>query len=354
MSASFDPYSVLLREAARQSVAGAFSRFLDKEINIAAGTRSRASGSHNRVREILVDESDTDDEFPRILRDADTDFLGGSFARHTKIRPLDDIDIYFPIDGCGLVYTSHGRTLGYSVLTDDASLENPLVVGGDRWMNGSNISSKKLIDGFAKVLRGYYPSTTRIRRAGEAVNITTTAFGFDIVPCFALRPHTPFESAFYLIPDGNDGWIRTNPRLDHDVSSRLQSQNAKTHRPAVKLLKWWNLNRFATKFGSYYIELAIMRALDSLNNVGVAHASIAEAVAHAFVAVSTAAANGNLASWIPNAPPVEAPSLSVVERIELATTTANAASALTKERAGDIGGALKEWAKVFGDSFPTE
>lgn len=354
MTAGFDPYAALLKEASKRSVAGAFSQFLDKEINITSGTRSRASDSHNNVRDKLVDESDRDAKFPRILRDADTDFLGGSFSRHTKIWPLDDIDIYFPLDGCGLSYMSQGRTLPYTVLTDDASLENPLIKGGNRWMDGSNISSKKLIDGFASVLRGYYPSTTRIRSAGEAVNVKTTSFGFDIVPCFALRNNIQFASTFYLIPDGNNGWIHTNPRIDQDVSLRLQSRNAKSHRPAVKLIKWWNLNRFAKKFGSYYAELAIMRSLDLLNNAGVAHTSISEAVTHGFGALNAAALNGDMESWIPNAPPVEAPVLNIAERTNLLLTSIIASNALAKEQVGDVSGALKEWAKVFGDSFPTE
>jgi len=39
-----------------------------------------------------------------LLSREDSDFLGGSFARHTKIWPLDDIDIFFPMDGGTLVY----------------------------------------------------------------------------------------------------------------------------------------------------------------------------------------------------------------------------------------------------------
>lgn len=354
MSTGQNPYLILLKEAASRTVSGAFTRFLKQEINIVVGTRSRASDSHNRVRDLLIDESDTDDEFPRILRDEDVDFLGGSFARHTKIWPLDDIDIYFPIDGCGLVYTSRGGTLPYTVVTDDASLQNPLLKGGDRWMEGTSVSSKKLIDGFATMLHAHYPSTTRIRRAGEAVNIKTTAFGFDIVPCFSLHPHNPWEFKFYLIPDGNDGWIRTNPRLDNDISSRLQSNNAKSHRPAVKLAKWWNENRFGGKIESYYIELAIMRAVDTLNATGVFHSSVAEATAHAFAAVSAALSNGDLASWISNAPPVEALNLTVAEKLTVAFAAQSAWNAVTKERAGDIAGALSEWADVFGDSFPSE
>jgi hypothetical protein len=351
MTMGFRSYVQIVGNAASQSVDRAFTKFLDKNINIPAGTRSRASVSHNHVRDILVDESYEDDEFPRILRDQDADFLGGSFSRHTKIWPLDDIDIYIPIDGTRLIYSTGSRKLPYTVVSDDSSLESPLLIGGDRWMEGTSLSSKKLIDGFANVLRRTYPSTTRVRRAGEAVNIETTSFGFDIVPCFLLRPHNPIEFEFYVIPDGEDGWIHTNPRIDDHVSLELQRNNNKTHRPAVKLVKWWNENRFGDKFDSYYIELAIMRSVQKLNGSGLFHVSVAEAVAHAFAGLASAADGGDLASWIRTAPAVEVSKLTLSERIDLALAAQTANAAFAKERAGDLQGAHKEWSSVFGDLF---
>ena len=112
----------------------------------------------------------------------------------------------------------------------------------DRWMEGSYLSSQKLIDGFAKVLRRHYPAQTRIRRAGEAINVKMDKLGYDVVPCFSLTADYRNEPPFYVIPDGKNGWIHTNPRIDNEVSERLQRFNDKTFRPAVKLLKWWNVS----------------------------------------------------------------------------------------------------------------
>lgn len=344
--------SMLLKEAARTSVGGTFEGFINREITIPQGTRGKASRSQNALRGHLNDEHTNDPTFPRILSDADADFLGGSFARHTKTWPLDDIDIYLPIDGAGLVYTSYGNKLPYTVLTDDAEQSNPLLSDRARWMDGNNISSQKLIAGFAEVLRDHYPTTTRVRRAGEAVAVTlSNDMGFDVVPCFALTHVYGTEYPFYLIPDGNDRWIRTNPKLDTEVSSNLHAANNKTHRRAVKLVKWWNENRFGGFFDSYYIELAIMRDTANRNRSGLFDTSVSAATAAAFAALSAAAAAGNLASWITQAPSVEAPSLTVAQRLILSLAQSNAANALAWEQNGSPTKAIESWASVFGDTF---
>jgi hypothetical protein len=218
-----------------QTVNGAFEQFLDKEINISRDTRMRASTSHNHLREFL--EVKTAGQCSRILSEADADFLGGSFARHSKIWPLDDIDIFFPLDGHGLIYSRGGGRAPYTVLSDGVLSRNPLLEAPQRWMEEIYISSRKLIDGFKNVLAPHYPATTRVRRAGEAVNVETTEFGFDIVPCFSLRPNDGTAIDVYVMPDGNNGWIETNPRIDTDWSAHLQEKNNKLFRPAVKLVK---------------------------------------------------------------------------------------------------------------------
>ena len=99
-----------------KSVSQCFEDMLSEKINIVAGTRAKASDSQNHLRDFLTSEHSHDGTFPRIL--ADSDFLGGSFARHTKIWPLDDIDIFTPLDGEGLTYVRSGQKLPYTVVGD--------------------------------------------------------------------------------------------------------------------------------------------------------------------------------------------------------------------------------------------
>jgi hypothetical protein len=102
----YDATKTALREliAKLKTVKSAFEKFIDKELLITQGYRSQASDSHNALREYLRTENDRDKSFPPILKNADSDFIGGSYGRETKIWPLDDIDIYVPLDGFGLVY----------------------------------------------------------------------------------------------------------------------------------------------------------------------------------------------------------------------------------------------------------
>lgn len=354
MNGRYSGLQALLMEGARLTVAGAFNQFLDKEINIPRGARSAASTSQNHLRDFLNAEADRDVCFPRILSNVDSDFLGGSFARHSKIWPLDDIDVFFPLDGHSLVYSRYGSRLPYTVLTDAVLDYNPLLSAPARWMTGSSISSRKVIDGFAKVLRRHYPVETRIRRAGEAVNVTMDHLGFDVVPCFSLRPDSRSETPFYVIPDGEDGWIHTNPRIDSDVSAQLQSKNDKKFRPAVKLVKWWNVNRFADQLSSYYIELGMMHGFLNKNQWGACVSVVSDSVALGFESLRDAAFTGNLTGWIPSAPPVERGNISADDLQFLNDVAGAARNAVNAEVAGDSQRALEIWRAIFGPKFPID
>ena len=74
--------------------------FLDKEINLSQDHISQGSKSHIYIRDLLSNRRNTDSSFPWLL---DGDFLSGSYARGTKLHPLDDIDVMIILDGAGLV-----------------------------------------------------------------------------------------------------------------------------------------------------------------------------------------------------------------------------------------------------------
>ncbi len=345
-----------LTEVRARTVSGAFESLLNREINISREIRGIASTSQNHLREFLATERQRDPTFPRILSIADTDFLGGSFARHTKNWPLDDIDVYLPLDGHALIYQQGGFRLPYTVLSDNVMWDNPLLDG--RWMDGAYISSSKLINEFALVLRRHYPRETEVRPNGAAVSIRMThgatksgdGLGYDVVPCFSLKPDHPNELAFYLIPDGHNGWIRTNPRLDTSLTEKLQANNSKTFRKTVKLIKYWNTNILNGGLGSYYIELAITRAF-LRENCYRSITSVSSGVALGFSAIQQALGNGNQESWIPFAPPVESGYLNEVQRFQVSYATFLSEEARRHEDAGRESDALQSWQQVFGSRF---
>jgi hypothetical protein len=349
-----------LRESRGLSVDGAFEQFLEKEINITKATRSRASTSQQHIREFLNDKADRDDTFPRILSIQDSDFLGGSFARHTKNWPLDDIDIYFPLDGVGLFYSMGGSRLPYTVVSDGVLDANPLLAGRDRWMNGPYISSRKLIDGFEEVLSRHYHAS-KVKGVGEAVNVQLThgegedndGLAFDVVPAFFLRPFRSSDQEFYLIPDGDDGWIRTNPRLDKTISDDLNRKNGRTLRKAVKLCKWWNTYKLGGRLQSYYSELAVMVAFFNANQRGSTITAISVATAMAFEAVRDAARRGDQEPLVQGAPRVERGDLTENDHRRLDLAVERSQLAIYYESQGLVADASNTWRLIFGDSFPS-
>jgi hypothetical protein len=347
--------AAVLKSAAKQTVNSAFDNFLDKKINIAPGIRSTASASHNHLRDFLASVTKKDEGFPRVLSKNDTDFLGGSFARHTKIWPLDDIDVYVPLDGHNLVYLQGGTTLPYTVISDGVLQSNPLL--SQRWMNGNYISSRRLINEFVLVLKEHY-SRSEVRPDGQAVRISTKigeteeadGIGFDVVPCFSLKAHDG-SHRFYLIPDGSDSWIRTNPRIDEILADDLNSKNGKTYRKAVKLVKYWNDNALGGRVRSYYIELSIAKEFLRLNGKGSYVTTISEGVMIAFRALDSALAVGDQSSLVQGAPAVKPGTLEYLDSLLVAVAKTQAQEAYDYETIGMGDDALKRWRKVFGDVF---
>jgi hypothetical protein len=211
------------------------------------------------------------------------------------------------------------------------------------------------------VLKRHYPAETTVGVNGCAVAVRLThgesslneGLGYDIVPCFRLQPDDASELFFYLMPDGNNGWIRTNPRVDAYVADELQSFHDGLYRKVIKIVKHWNQNQFWNTFKSYYIELAISLRFLELKSAGSPIQSISVGVYVAFEALRAAALAGNLSSFIKNAPAVKAPDMNTADHQYLDSIHSIMAEAVTREFAGRTADAVANWAIVLGSSFPS-
>ncbi len=344
-----------LSEYRAKSISQSFEDLLTNSINIPEGIRSTASTSHQNLREFLQEECGRDSSFPPSSRPRIVTFFGGSFARHTKTWPLDDIDIYFPLDGGNLFYYMNGAVLPYSVATDGLAW-NPLLT--PRWANGSWVSSSKLIDGFASVLKRRF-SQTKVKPSGQAVTVQMThgassasdGLGYDIVPCFSLSPNQQGECRFYLMPDGRGGWIRTNPRYDGVVADMLQEDHNKLFRKTVKLLKYWNAEQLNGKLNSYFIELTIARAFWDKGCKRESISTLPYGVALAFWAVQQAVTRGVQDPWLSDAPPVYPGDVLAGGLVVVKSATDLACAAWEDEKASRMASAAAKWRRVFGDRF---
>jgi hypothetical protein len=345
-----------LLEYRAKGVSQCFEELLTSSINIAEGIRSTASTSQQNLRRFLQDECKSDPGFPPVLAIADRDFLGGSFDRHTKTWPLDDIDIYLPLDGAKLFYYERGAVLPYTVASDGIAW-NPLLTA--RWANGPWVSSSKLVEGFASVLKRRFPHT-KIKPKGQAVTVQMTqganavsdGLGYDIVPCFSLSSRQQGELGFYLMPDGHGGWIRTNPRYDSFMADLLQKEHNGLFRKVVKLLKYWNAEQLNSKLNSYFIELTIARIFLEKGGKREPISVLSYGVALAFWAVQQAVTRGVQEPWVANAPPVYPGEVLAGHVIRLKAATDLACAAWDDEQASRMASAAAKWKRVLGPRFP--
>jgi hypothetical protein len=122
------------------------------------------------------------------------------------------------------------------------------------------LNSEKVINKFKNMLKHVREySRSEVKRNGEAVvlNLISKDWSFDIVPCF----HTVKESdgrSFYLIPNGDGGWKKTDPTIDRAVvESENQRLNGKVLE-LIRLAKRWNKTKKAHTIPSYLLEAMLL------------------------------------------------------------------------------------------------
>jgi predicted nucleotidyltransferase len=145
----------------------------------------------------------------------DNSFLTGSYARHTKTKPLKDIDIFFVLKES----EKHYREKAPSVIIGDFQ--------------------KALIDKYGK---------DAVRPQSRSVNVDFGVLidsddntdyrivSVDVVPAFAAGDN--FE-----IPDTGSGkWIKTNPKIHADKAVAAHQAYSSEWKGLVRMVKYWNNN----------------------------------------------------------------------------------------------------------------
>jgi hypothetical protein len=173
-----------------------------------------AQNRHRRIREKL-----------EAAWDVDRTFLTGSYDRHTKIKPLEDVDIFAVIKSDGA--QGHFRD------------EPP-----DRIVTAL---VTELDDKFKHV-----------EPSGMAVRISMSdddgQASFELVPAFA-HAASGFEA-----PDPDRGrWIRTDPNVHADLTSAKNAACSGKWVPFVKMVKGWNRQAGKPVPQSFLIEVMALR-----------------------------------------------------------------------------------------------
>ena len=136
-----------------------------------------------------------------------TDFLTGAYRRHTKTKPLRDVDIMI-------------------VLRDTSYL---------------SMHPHEILEEVRKALAVHY-GAARVCTDRRAVRVdfgiggwmTGEVISFDVVPAFEEGDH-------YLIPDDRLGiWVSTNPKIHAELATTANKNFDGQWKPLVKMIKKWN------------------------------------------------------------------------------------------------------------------
>jgi hypothetical protein len=170
----------------------AFSN-LRSQLEITETESDLARRRHKEIRDHVASEWELED-----------DFLTGSYRRHTKTKKLKDVDIFVVVKGDGA--QGHLRDLGPSALLQELKL----------------------------VLDKKYDDVVIDRMA------CTIGFGSDEIVSFDVVPAFKRTAGGYEIPDTQTGWINTNPKRHHELTSAKNAACDDKWVPFIKMVKGAN------------------------------------------------------------------------------------------------------------------
>lgn len=271
----------------------------------------------------------------------------GSFARRTKCRDLDDIDLMIGIAANEATYNSSDPWDNVKITANANDIAQNACMRDDGTLN-----STKVVNKFKKALEGVREySRSDIHRNGEAVvlNLKSKDWSFDIVPCF----HTVEESdgrAYYLIPNGKGNWKKTDPLKDKEhVTATNQAKDGRLLE-LVRLIKRWNETKNAGSVPSYLLETMIVYHADSVTELD-------QYIDFRFKKAMKYIADSILAS-VSDMKDIQGDinTLSYTSRLSLQskaqTVYEKACTAWDYEKSGDHEKAIKKWGEIFGSDFP--
>ena len=286
----------------------AFEKFRQR-LELSETERQDAVRRHNEVRACIGEGFDID-----------RDFLTGSYARHTKTKPLKDVDIFF----CLGENDRHWRSNPPSDVLD--AFEESLV--------------KKY--GADSVEGGRRCVTVEFDKRNPTADDEGKVLCNDAVPPYELDDG-------YEIPDRDLGkWIKTDPDTHKEKSTAKNKECGGKWVPLVKMLKRWNRSAEKPISPSFLIEVM---ALDLVDPPFTKYPS---EVRRFFAA----AQNGIMRDWPDPAgygPPVSDQMNTDNCRIAvdaLRAAEVKAARAVHLEQQGKTGEALALWREIMGKYFP--
>ena len=290
------------------TVPEAFDKFR-RRLEITKTEQDDAARRQKEVRECINNDFD-------IKRD----FLTGSYARHTKTKPLKDVDIFFVL--------------------------------GEEEQQRRKDPPGKTIDAFEDCLVGKY-GRENVERGRRCVTVEfekrnpgpdeeSKVLSIDAVPAFEKGSH-------YELPDDFEGlWIASDPEVHKDQATAKNKELGGNWVPLVKMAKAWNREHGKVIRPSFLVEVMAQDLVDGPFN------NYQDEVRRFF-----AAAEASIGDEWPDpaglGPPVsDQMDFGRVERAKEALRDAEikATRAFREEQNGRQAEAIRLWREILGQYFP--
>lgn len=181
----------------------AFRKFKNR-LELNDKEQKNASARQTEVRDYLVTKFAID-----------RSFLTGSYARHTKTKPLKDIDIFFVLKESEKHYRSKAPSVVIGAFYD--------VLVEKYGKDAVRKQSRSVNIDFGEVIDADDNTDYRV-------------VSVDVVPAFAAGDD-------YEIPDDDTGkWIKTNPEIHASKATAAHQAFSNEWKGLVRMVKYWNNN----------------------------------------------------------------------------------------------------------------
>lgn len=234
------------------TVIQAFNEFMKDTVNLDSEITKGAISSRDWLINQIANFKSKESDFPTPYGEINISF--GSFARKTKIKELDDIDIMIGLSGQGSSYMTYSDRIEITVSGEAVNLLKLC------HSNSKSLNSKRVINKFVSTCSNVPQySRAEIKRNQEAavLNLSSYPWSFDIVPCFITSEDLNGKS-YYLIPDGNGYWKKTDPRIDKERTTRINQYHDGSILQVIRILKYWNRKAAMPTMSSYLLETMVL------------------------------------------------------------------------------------------------
>lgn len=326
-----------------RTVQAAFDLFRANTVDLDPAQTQAARKSRDHLLAQMDGLSSSDSAFPKFTGDRE---LFGSFARNTKIRPLDDIDIMPVLDAFGLTLSWAGAKARLQVSKPSAPLAP--------WADDSGyVNSRRLLNAVKSGLsRLATYNNAELHRNQQAVTLKLSSYpwNFDLVPSLRVSNSGPENTDYFLIPDGQSDWMQSDPRKAHEAATSLNQAHDGQFIPSVRLLKFWKNKKGFGGLSSFAFETFVANVFRGMSlhpNIHLAFGCFFDkAPNYVFERWDDPARfSGDLGAEVP----FETKTILQAQLLE-AARVANAA--YRDELANNHAASIAKWRAHLGDDFP--